>query len=166
MKKLLLAILLILGCLLGACSNEPAVETEIAPEITSEPASNSNTEPESNSTTESYSYYPVADKLERIYLGSGYEEDPFFIALNEEERLEIWSLMRIDEWVIAEDIPIGGFAEEFYLQEGPQKWLFNQYDGQALIVPSLRDPDGMRTCYYAPVDIITDIKTYTEALMP
>jgi len=119
----------------------------------------------SENSIDSYSYYPVFDKIEKIYLGDGYEDAQAFI-LSNEERSELWRLMCIDTWVVASGLPESGFPSEFYIDEVNQVWFFNKYSGQALIVPSIPDKNGEKICYFAPANVITDIMSFIKTLTP
>ena len=74
--------------------------------------------------------------------------------------------MRIDEWLVASDLPVTGYSSEFYITEASQIWFFNQYYNKTLVVPSSPDKLGEKVCYFAPPDVISDIQAYLETLAP
>ena len=161
-KTMTLALLLVICLMLGACggqnaapSSSPPPTPSGEPALTPEPAD------------QPYSYYPVFERIEELYVGGGYGDEPAYL-LSDDERSQLWLLMRVDDWVVASDLPIGGFSSKFYILEGDQTWYFNAYAGgdKTLIVPGAPDPNGEKTCYFAPIDVITDILAYTETLTP
>jgi len=122
-------------------------------------------------TAPPYSYYPVFDKIEKINIGNGYEsENDTVFVLSDEERLELWRLMRIDEWIVASDLPHEVPGAVFSIFEKPDKidamafqsWAFKQYGEQLLIIPALPDENSVKICYFAPFDILTDIMAFIE----
>jgi hypothetical protein len=126
---------------------------------------------------EEYSYYPVVEKIEKIETGSSYEpENQVVFILSDEERSELWLLMRIDEWVIASDLALdlSVSPSDFSIHEmgineehgAPQSWAFRKWDGQTLISPSLPDKDSKKICYFAPADILPNLVSFTERLKP
>jgi hypothetical protein len=130
-----------------------------------------------NANEEQYSYYPVFDKIEKIEVGSAYEpENQIIFMLSDEERSELWQFMRIDEWVIAPDLPLdlSVSPSEFSIHEkgiteehgAPQSWAFRKWDEQTLISPSLPDKDSKKICYFAPADILPKFISFTETLTP
>ena len=176
MKKTLPAFFLVLCLVLCACGGKAASPSApISPQTagsypTSDikattPSKSEAALPSGHITDEEYSYYPTLEKMEKISLGNEYEDAPFFI-LNEKERGDLWPLMRINEWVVASDLPISGYSSEFYISEASQIWFFNQYDDKILVVPSSSDKRGEKVCYFAPPDVISDIQTYLETLTP
>ena len=143
MKKLALIFLLTFCLALTACDNKPVdlpVDQSDPQEIVS-----------------------IFEKIEKLSLGEGYGDDMFFLP-NANEQSELLQLMRMDEWVVASDLPITGFSSEFYLQENEQTWFFNKYNDQTLIVPSSPDSNGEKVCYLAPKDVIPDVLAYAETL--
>ena len=178
MRKTVLALILVLCFTLGACGKKtaapstspsqvadppptPNIESALPSDPTPEPAVDVPSEP----TTESYSYYPIFERIEKICVGDGYGDADTVFTLNDDERSALWLLMRVDDWVVATDLPIAGFVPEFYILEDEQAWFFNIYRGQILVVPSSPPPDGDKVCYFAPTDVLTDIMAYTETLV-
>ena len=121
---------------------------------------------------EQFSNYPIFERIDRIYIGDGYDlENDIIIELNGEERSKLWQLMRIDEWVEVrgEDLPHSGSDAVFRISEGTtQGWFFKPYEEeQILIMPSYPNPNGEgKICYFATSDIISDIMAFTETLTP
>ena len=130
---------------------EPASEPAVTqPEQPYEPE-NPAPEPEPESETESpaqpaavaYSYYPIFERVKRISTGCLFSA-PITFTLSDQERATFWQLMRVDAWVVAEDLPGMGepppqfsFAE-YDNGEWIQTWFFSQWEeGQALIIPSM-----------------------------
>jgi len=122
-----------------------------------------------------YSYYPVLDKIEKIYIGSAYEpENQIIFVLNDKERLELWQLMKIDEWITASDLPLSLPTSDFSIHEKVineehgawQSWAFREWEGQTLIVPSLPDKDSKKICYFASADVLLNLISFTETLTP
>jgi hypothetical protein len=120
---------------------------------------------------EPYHCYPVFERIDRLTVGDGYEpENDVNFTVSDDERSELWRLMRVDEWVVAADLPVTSFYPTFYIAEETetafQVWLFTPAFNQwALIVPSFPNPnDDFKICYFAPLDIIADIIAFTETL--
>ena len=164
------------GLFMGCTNNDNADKIKISDTIQAKEETHTEDpeEPENPNETEAelYSYYPVFERIEKIIVGDGYNyepEDEIIFILNDTERSELWRLMRIDEWVIATDLPaIGLYPTVIITEPAFQVWFFNLWDEeQILIIPSSPNPNNdEKVCYFAPLDILTDIITFTETLTP
>ena len=148
---------------------------QAAPADDERKASESVTGPNGDSA---YSDYPVFEKIETVYMG-GWEdpEDDIVFMLSDEERAILWLLMRVDEWVVAEDLPAMGVDSNFRIIEEAvqtswtfiyhgigQAWGFSQYYEHTLIIPALPDENSQKICYFAPADVLIDIIAFAETL--
>ncbi|MCL2810977.1 MAG: hypothetical protein FWD25_03710 [Clostridia bacterium] len=147
MKNPILDILLALCFILGVCSSEIV--------------------------DPSASRYPVFERIKIVHvyeMGGYYEEASTDNLLSDEQRSMLWSLMRVDGWVVASDLPETGFLAEFCVvelcdDEYVQIWFFNDWSKEhALIVPGVPPQKGEKICYFAPADVIIDIMAYVETL--
>ena len=157
-----LIILVVMAVLLAGCTKEETEQLESEADI--------ETEAIIETDTEQYSYFPIRDRIDEIHIGSDYEDENYTVfVLNEKERVILWQLIRVDEWVVAEDLPAAGFDHDFSISEGnEQSWFFcNWYGRQVLIIPSFPNPeDGEKVCFFAPLDVLTDTVAFIDTLTP
>jgi len=137
---------------------EPVPEPEPEPELEPEPVEDTFERP----TDEPF---PILERIDRLLVGSGFEE-PITYILDDDQRMDLWSLMRVEDWVVATDLPAIGFSAAFYIYEiengeWVQTWFFNFWDDQTLIVPW-----GSGESYFAPLDVIDDVLAFAETLTP
>lgn len=133
-------------------SQEEAADSSSYPEEPTEPAGE-------------YAYFPVYERVVNITVGNGFELGTIY--LPSDDQLEaLWPMMRFDQWEIATDLPVGGFASVFYIVQEDQVWFFDGYGEKTLVIPSYPDESGKKVCYFAPIEVINDIMSYIDTMTP
>ena len=172
MRKGFFLLPLALCFIFAACGGQTAVHLESPPSNAQPtvPAPDSEIEPISESGAGIHRCFPIFERVKKIYAGQDFYGEWIAFTLSDEERARLWQLMRVDDWIVASDsLELGRlqfYIVEHYNNEFVQTWFFSHLEEQTLIVPSLSNEDGVKTVYFAPACVITDIMAYVEMLMP
>lgn len=112
----------------------------------------------------------VNANLTRAYVGSAMAEwDEKWFDLDELQGSNLRSLLRIEDWVIAQDLPAVGLDVLYSLStnDGIDFWVSAWDEGRALVgVTVMKDGMLRREFYYAPSSIIMDGQNMLALIRP
>ena len=155
MSQLTGILVIILCCILGACSN-----AESAPEVAPPVSSALPIEPEEDLVNP----YPVYERLTELCLSYGESRQDVF-TLNEEGRLTLWPLLRVNEWIVATDLPFfSGSGNGIYFTANDMAWWVERFDDKTIIIPSDINGNGEKICFYAPDGVRDAVLAFAEIL--
>ncbi|MDP3306597.1 MAG: hypothetical protein Q8S15_11025 [Erysipelotrichaceae bacterium] len=108
--------------------------------------------------------------LTRAYVGDGMAEwDEKWFDLSELQASDLRSLLRIEDWIIAQDLPAVGLDVLYSLStdDGIDFWVSPWDEGRALVGVTVSQDDVLRReFYYAPSSIILDGQNMLALIRP